>query len=110
MIFLVLAIYAFFYFISCTAAVSQVNAEGRAAYDEQAANAHRRNKEFAEKYDYYYSPQKLVTQDINDNFYSDGSLRKDGWTGQCYKKGTYYADSHGRTAAGYIDQNAKHPG
>lgn len=49
----------------------------------------------AAKQDRYYCYE---IGDMNPNFYSDGSLRRDMSTNRVYPKGTYYCDSDGVTA------------
>ena len=71
---------------------------GREAFDRQQENFHQQNKEYAQRHDYYYERSKLVSQDINADFYSDGSLRRDSNTGKTYSKGQYYVDSRGQAA------------
>lgn len=71
---------------------------GRAAFDQQKINQHRAQKDFAAQHDLYYKESQLPTLDVNANFYSDGSLRRDAATGQYYNKGQYYCDSRGLNA------------
>lgn len=82
---------------------------GREAYDRQQENFHRKNKEVAEKYDCYYERAQIPSLDINQNFYGDGSLKRDTSTGKTYEKGKYYVNSRGQKANGQYDSTKKRP-
>lgn len=59
----------------------------------EESKAHWRSE--AAKQDRYYDP---IIGNMNPNFYSDGSLRRDMSTNKVYPKGKYYCDSDGVTA------------
>ena len=82
---------------------------GNEVFDRAQEDAHRRNREYAQKNDLYYERSKLVTMDINENFYSDGSLKHDNATNRNFAKGQYYVDSRGQKADRSYDHSQKKP-
>ena len=106
---ILVALFVFALIYIGNAPVRHDQALGREAYDRQTENFHRRNKETAEKYDCYYERNQLPSLDINQNFYGDGSLKRDSSTGRTYNKGQYYVDSRGRKANGQYDSTKKRP-
>lgn len=82
---------------------------GHEAFDRAQEDAHRRNREYAQKNDLYFKQSKLVTLDINENFYSDGSLKHDSATNRNFAKGQYYVDSRGQKADRSYDHSQKKP-
>lgn len=82
---------------------------GNEAFDRAQEDAHRRNREYAQKNDLYFEQSKLVTLDINENFYSDGSLRHDSATNRNFAKGQYYVDSRGQMANRSYDHSKQKP-
>ena len=71
---------------------------------------HRQNRECAKRNDCYYKYNDLVTLEINENFWPDGSLKRDAYTGKTYQKGQYYVNSRGWNADDQNDSTKKRPG
>lgn len=69
----------------------------------------RRDRQRAQKYDYFYAERKGRLFCSNKSFYSDGSLKKDCYTGKVYKKGVYFVNSKGINARGEVDHRKIKP-
>lgn len=91
------------------AAAHKVTVDSRREYKQYKENTLNQLREYAEKNDYYFHRTTLPNLAVNQNFYGDGSLRRDPNTGITYKKGLYYADSRGNTADYGKSETAKRP-
>lgn len=92
------------------------NAPAR-SYDRQAKiefeqfneDAHKKNQQYAKEHDCYYERNNLLNLEVNPDYYSDGSLKRDSNTGLRYNKGEYYVNSKGKMANGHYDSTKRRP-
>lgn len=78
----------------------ELDRKGRDAMAIAKENHHKAQKEMAERYDFYYKRRECPSLDVNNRFYSDGSLLQDSRTGRYFKKGEYFCNGYGRDADG----------
>jgi hypothetical protein len=74
------------------AAAYKVKQEGHRMMKEGQEYFRRRNKELSHTWNLYYDER---TGDLNDEFYRDGSVRKNYRTGHMYDMGRYFYNCDG---------------
>ena len=82
--------------VAASAPASYDARQGQKHYDECRARQQTYLRDLARETDTYYTGSAVIG--INDNFYSDGSLKFDPTTGKSYSKGQYKCRSDGLTA------------
>lgn len=93
---LLVGLFALLLIAAASAPASYDAKQGKKHYEECQVRHDATMRDLARKTDSYYSSGSLSS--YNENFYSDGSLKHDPFTGKNYPKGQYMCRSDGLTA------------
>lgn len=97
---IIIGIFFVLFLIVYSIPTRKLDRQGKEAMDRANENHHKAQKEMAERYDFYYRRNECPSLDVNNRFYSDGSLLQDSRTGRYFKKGEYFCDGYGCDADG----------
>jgi hypothetical protein len=77
----------------------RMNREFRETMDDMKRRSAERARQMATQKDEYYIPLRGRSGGLrNQDFYGDGSLKRDPFLGKSYGRGQYYCDSRGYMA------------